>query len=48
MKMQLRLTRPTEFQELVDVAITLEDDYKTIQEERKKNLQMEPKKYPFK
>jgi hypothetical protein len=48
MKMQLRLTRPTEFQELVDVAITLEDDYKTIQEERKKNLRMEPKKYPFK
>jgi hypothetical protein len=48
MKMQLRLTRPNEFQELVDVAITMEDDYKTFQEERKKNLRMEPKKYPFK
>jgi hypothetical protein len=32
MKMQLRLTRPTKFQELADAAITLEDDYKTVQE----------------
>jgi hypothetical protein len=36
MKMQLRLTRPTEFQDLVDATITLEEDYKTVQEERKK------------
>ena len=35
MKMQLRLTRPKEFQELVDAAITLEDDYKSVQEEGK-------------
>ena len=35
--MQLRLKRPKEFQELVDAAITLEDDYKSIQEERRKN-----------
>jgi hypothetical protein len=48
MKMQLKLTRTTEFQEFVDAAITLEDDYKTVQQERKKKLQMEPKKYPFK
>jgi hypothetical protein len=48
MKMQLRLTKTTEFQELVDAAITLEDDYKIVQEERKKKLRMEPKKYPFK
>jgi hypothetical protein len=32
MKMQLRLTRPTKFQELVDAAVTLEYDYKTVQE----------------
>ena len=30
MRMQLRLTKPTEFQELVDAAITLEDDYKIV------------------
>jgi hypothetical protein len=30
MKMQLRLTRPIEFEELVDATITLEDDYKTV------------------
>jgi hypothetical protein len=40
MKMQLRLTRPTEFQELVDAVITLEDDYNIVQEERKKYLIM--------
>jgi hypothetical protein len=38
MKMQLRLTRPIEFQEFVDAVITLEDDYKIVQEERKKKL----------
>ena len=30
MKMQLRLTKPKEFQELVDAVITLEDDYKLL------------------
>ena len=45
--MQLRLTRPKEFQELVDAAITLEDDYKSVQEERKKKARMEPQKFPF-
>ena len=30
MKMQLRLARPREFQELVNVAITFEDDYKNV------------------
>ena len=29
-KMQLRLTRVQEFQELVDAAITFEDDYKQV------------------
>ena len=33
MKMQLRLARPKEFQELVNVAITFEDDYRNVQEE---------------
>ena len=36
MRMQLRLTKPTEFQELVDATITLEDDYKIVQEDRRK------------
>ncbi|KAK1664825.1 hypothetical protein QYE76_052984 [Lolium multiflorum] len=37
MKMQLRLARTTEFQELIDSAITFEDDYKQVQEERRKS-----------
>ena len=45
MKMQLRLTKPKEFQELVDAAITLEDDYKLLQEERRKKARMEPRKF---
>ena len=47
MKMQLRLARPREFQELVNVAITFEDDYKNVQDERKKKARMEPKKIPY-
>ncbi|KAK1613430.1 hypothetical protein QYE76_037103 [Lolium multiflorum] len=35
-KVQLRMMRATEFQELVDVAITLEDDFKQLQEEKGK------------
>ena len=46
MRMQLRLTKPTEFQELVDAAITLEDDYKIVQEDRRKKAQTEPKCFP--
>ena len=45
MKMQLRLTKPKEFQELVDVEITLEDDNKSLQEERMKKARMEPRKF---
>ena len=45
-KMQLRLTRVQEFQELIDTAITFEDDYKQVQEERRKRAKMEPKKFP--
>jgi hypothetical protein len=36
MRMQLRLTGHHKFQELVDAAITLEDDYMFVQEERRK------------
>ena len=46
MRMQLRLTKPTEFQELVDAAITLEDDYKIVQEDRRKKARTEPKRFP--
>ena len=45
MKMQLRLAKPKEFQELVDAAITLEDDYKMVQEERRKKVRIEPRKF---
>ena len=45
MKMQLRLAKPKEFQELVDTAITLEDDYKSLQEERRKKAKMEPRRF---
>ena len=47
MKMQLRLARPREFQELVNIAITFEDDYKNVQDERKKKARMEPQKLPY-
>jgi hypothetical protein len=36
MKMQLRLARTAEFQELIDSAITFEDDYRQVQEEKRK------------
>ena len=38
------MTKPKEFQELVDAAITLEDDYKVLQEERRKKARIEPRK----
>ena len=47
MKMQLRLARPREFQELVNVAITFEDYYRNAQEEGKKKARMEPRKIPY-
>ncbi|KAK1608547.1 hypothetical protein QYE76_032220 [Lolium multiflorum] len=42
-KVQLRMMRATEFQELVDAAITLEDDFKQLQEEKRKKAKFEPK-----
>ncbi|KAK1665259.1 hypothetical protein QYE76_053418, partial [Lolium multiflorum] len=44
-KVQLRMMRATEFQELVDAAITLEDDFKQLQEEKRKKAKYEPKRY---
>jgi hypothetical protein len=45
LRMQLRMLRATEFQELVDADITMEDDFKHVQEERRKRAKFEPKKY---
>ncbi|KAK1648029.1 hypothetical protein QYE76_065834 [Lolium multiflorum] len=44
-KVQLRMMRATEFQELVDAAITLEDDFKQLQEEKRKKAKYEPKRF---
>jgi hypothetical protein len=46
-KMQLRMLKAADFQELVDAAITMVDDFKQVQEERKKKAKLEPKKYPI-
>jgi hypothetical protein len=46
-KMQLRMLKAADFQELVDAAITMEDDFKQVQEEHKKKAKMEPRKYPI-
>jgi hypothetical protein len=45
-KMQLRMLKAADFQELVDAAITMEDDFKQVQEERRKKAKLEPRKYP--
>jgi hypothetical protein len=45
MRMQLRLTRHRNFQGIVDAAITLEDDYKSVQEEQRKKARTEPKRF---
>ncbi|KAK1647639.1 hypothetical protein QYE76_065444 [Lolium multiflorum] len=44
-KVQLRMMRATEFQELVDAAITLEDDFKQLQDEKRKKAKYEPKRF---
>ncbi|KAK1694169.1 hypothetical protein QYE76_010866 [Lolium multiflorum] len=44
-KVQLRMMRATEFHELVDAAITLEDDFKQLQEEKRKKAKLEPKRF---
>jgi hypothetical protein len=45
-KMQLRMLKAADFQELVDAAITMEDDFKQVQEEHRKKAKMEPRRYP--
>lgn len=39
------MMRATEFQELVDAAITLEDDFKQLQDEKRKKAKFEPKRF---
>jgi hypothetical protein len=45
-KMQLRMLKAADFQELVDATITKENDFKQVQEERRKKAKMEPRRYP--
>jgi hypothetical protein len=45
-KMQLRMLKAADFQELVDAAITMEDDFKQVQEDRRKKAKIEPRRYP--
>jgi hypothetical protein len=45
-KMQLRMLKAAYFQELVNTAITMEDDFKQVQEERRKKAKKEPIRYP--
>jgi hypothetical protein len=46
-KMQLRMLKAADFQELVDAAITMEDDFKQVQEERQKKAKLEPRRFPL-
>src|SRR3954469_25441857 len=43
-KMQLRLANKQTYQQLLDVAITFEDDYKNVQEDRRKRTKKETKR----
>jgi hypothetical protein len=40
------MLKAADFQELVDAAITMEDDFKQVQEEHQKKAKMEPRRYP--
>jgi hypothetical protein len=40
------MLKASDFQELVDAAITLEDDLKQVEEERRKKVRLEPQKFP--
>ncbi|KAK1685872.1 hypothetical protein QYE76_046720 [Lolium multiflorum] len=44
-KVQLGIMRATEFQELVDAAITLANDFKQLQDEKRKKAKFEPKRF---
>jgi hypothetical protein len=45
-RLQLRMLKATDFQELVNAAITMEDDYRQVQEDRKKKARIEIRGYP--
>jgi hypothetical protein len=45
-RLQLRMLKAANFQELVDAAITMEYDYKQVQEDRRKKARIEPRRYP--
>jgi hypothetical protein len=42
-KMQLRMLKAEDFQELVDAAITMEDDFKQVMENRRKKAKVKQK-----
>jgi hypothetical protein len=44
-KMQLRMLKVADFQELVDAAIAMEDDFKQVMEDRRKKARIEPRRY---
>jgi hypothetical protein len=43
--MQMKLTKPWNFQELMDTAITWENDYQLVQLSRQKKAKLEAKKF---
>jgi hypothetical protein len=45
-KMQLRILKAKDFQELVDAAITMEDYYKQVQEGSRKLAKLELRRFP--
>jgi hypothetical protein len=45
-RLQLRMLKAADFQELVDAAITMEDDYKQVLENKRKKAKFEPRRYP--
>jgi hypothetical protein len=44
-RIQLRMLKAADFQELVDAAITMKDDFKQVLEDRRKKARIEPKRY---
>jgi hypothetical protein len=44
-RLQLRMLKAADFQELVDAAITMEDDYKQVLENKRKKARIEPRRY---
>jgi hypothetical protein len=44
-QMQLRMLKAADFHELVDAAITMEDDFKQVMEDRRKKARIEPRRY---